>query len=752
MQAPGGPGAPPSWGPGRKQGFGTAPGLQSKVWFTIANGSLSDCFFPSLDRPVLTRLRFIVAATGSPPLDDSEEATHEVRWLQPGVPAFTVQSTHPEYRLSKDVLADPASNTILIAGNFSPELPDLRLYVQCEPHLAPGTEGNSAKVLDSDPPVLIAEQDGVWMALVGSFSRATVGYLNASDLFVNLHDSDGALTDSYEEAGPGNVALGAELSMTSGPFQIAIGFAHSAADAEEVAHAALRKGTGQAKDAFERGWRSQTELPPNLVRVSGDGGQLARASLAVLRCLEDKSRPGAFVAAPCAPWGESCRDGDQVYHVVWPRDLVHIAMGFINAEQPEPALRALAYLERMQRPDGSWAQNWTLDGKPHWNDLELDQVALPMLLAWRLGVAGQLDHDPYPNLVRPAATFLLRWGPLTPLDRWEDAGGLSTSTLAVCAAALIVAAEFAGEAGEHVAAAHLRHVADYWNERVDSWCFSPQRGHYVRLGSDPNVPPAASSALSIDFLELVRFGLRAPNHPLVKSTVQAVDALLKVDFEGGSAWRRYERDAYGERDDGSPWGQGGRGRPWPLLAAERALYELAAGNAGAPFVSALESFAGPELILPEQVWDQGDIPARKLFRGRATNSVAPLGWAHADYLGVLAAIAGALLPDVVAPAKRRYVDGELPYPAFVWSHAHQITTFVAGREVKLQLPRPGIVRWTPDGWATYREVAASDTTLGFWVADLPTQIMRPGAVMEWTAHYATGWEGRNYALRCVAET
>ena len=106
---------------------------------------------------------------------------------------------------------------------------------------------------------------------------------------------------------------------------------------------------------------------------------------------------------------------------------------------------------------------------------------------------------------------------------------------------------------------------------------------------------------------------------------------------------------------------------------------------------------------------------------------------------------------ILAPARRRYVEAERPDPAFVWSHAHQITTFLAGREVKLQLPRPGIVRWTPDGWASYREVAASDTTLGFWVADLPTQIMRPGAVMEWTAHYATGWEGRNYALRCVGE-
>jgi hypothetical protein len=109
------------------------------------------------------------------------------------------------------------------------------------------------------------------------------------------------------------------------------------------------------------------------------------------------------------------------------------------------------------------------------------------------------------------------------------------------------------------------------------------------------------------------------------------------------------------------------------------------------------------------------------------------------------------LPDVVEPARRRYSKKPRPDAAFVWSHSHQINSFRAGRAVKIQLSRPGIVRWTADEWASYKEVAAYDTTLGFWAADLPTQIMRPGAVMEWTAHYTAGWEGRNYALRCVAE-
>src|SRR5260370_14403260 len=91
-------------------------------------------------------------------------------------------------------------------------------------------------------------------------------------------------------------------------------------------------------------------------------------------------------------------------------------------------------------------------------------------------------------MVRPAAQFIIREGPLTQLDRCEDLGGLSPSTLATCIAALIVFAEFAHEAGEHVAASHLRAVADYWNDRVETWC-STAAGQYVRLAADPDHRP-----------------------------------------------------------------------------------------------------------------------------------------------------------------------------------------------------------------------------------------------------------------------
>src|SRR6266550_4168934 len=252
------------------------------------------------------------------------DGQHSISWISPGVPAFRVDSTHHEYRLTKEFFSDPEENAMLIAATFTPELPDLRLYLQASAHWQPGTEGNFGSVLDTHPPALLLQQQDVWICFVGPFSRATVGYVRSSDVHIDLSDADGYLTAMYDRAGPGNVAVGTELGVRAGTFQLAIGFAHSRADAEEVARNALQKGAGTVRQAFERAWRAQPEIPRALGKVSGDEGMLARASFALLHCLEDKSHAGAFIAAPAAPWGEFNHDGSHLYQLVWPRDLCRI--------------------------------------------------------------------------------------------------------------------------------------------------------------------------------------------------------------------------------------------------------------------------------------------------------------------------------------------------------------------------------------------------------------------------------------------
>ena len=741
MRAPGSPGAAIGWGPGRKQAFGAAPGPRSRVWFTIAEGNLSEVFHPAVDRPALRGLRFLAAAPGSPPVDDATEAQHTVRWIEPGIPCFRVDSRHVEYALTTTFVTDPDDDVLLLSGDFVPEMPDVRLYLQASPHgVADGM------VLRRDPPALAARSGEVWMVLVGPFSRCTAGYLQSSDLMVDLHDNDGVMTAEYATAPGGSVALGAELGIASGPFQVAIGFADSREAAEKAARSALRAGAGRVRGRYEAAWRALPELERNVLKVAGDGGQLARCSLAVLRCLEDKQRPGAFVAAPTAPWGLP----EQSYARVWNRDLYHIVTALLDAGDAGPAQRALAHLEATQREDGSWPQNMSVAGRPGWTGLELDQVAFPILLVWRLGMSGGLVHDPYPGLVRRAVGCLLRHGPATPLDRWEDAGGLSPSTLAAAIAALLVAAAFAEEAGEEAAADHLVTVADFWNDRLEPWTYRRQFRHYVRVAAHlDGRGPQEGAAVGVEFLELVRRGLRRPDDPRILASRATVDAILRASLPWGPAWRRYDGDRYGESDDGRPWApwRQGRGRPWPLLCGERAHHALANGEPVADYVLAMEACAGPELILPEQVWDGADVPAHGLFAGRATGSAAPLGWAHAEYLKLLIAFATARIPDVVDLARHRYALRPPPRPAAVWSGAHPLDAVPQGRGFRVQLDRRGDVVWTLGAGAPSAEAAGQDTRLGFWVADLPLQRLAAGARVHWTVRYADGgWDPDDHEL------
>jgi glucoamylase len=173
------------------------------------------------------------------------------------------------------------------------------------------------------------------------------------------------------------------------------------------------------------------------------------------------------------------------------------------------------------------------------------------------------------------------------------------------------------------------------------------------------------------------------------------------------------------------------------------------GLPAAEIVRTLEGFAGESLMLPEQLWDAPDIPERGLFRGRPTGSACPLGWAHAEYLELLVTVSLAGFPDIVTPARRRYTEGVALEPPYVWSHKHQITRIGAGRRLRVQLQRPGSVHYTFDDWKSFNELDATDTTLGVWIADIPCDKLSPGTDFAWTAHYMTGWEGKNFTLTVV---
>jgi glucoamylase len=315
----------------------------------------------------------------------------------------------------------------------------------------------------------------------------------------------------------------------------------------------------------------------------------------------------------------------------------------------------------------------------------MDEAAFPILLADALRRMKALNGlDPRP-MVRRAACFLVCNGPVTEQDRWEEDGGYSPFTLAVEIAASLAAADFAEEAGEAPSARYLRETADAWNANIERWTYVTgtelaQRvgveGHYVRIGppevadaASPtdgfvpikNRPPGESSApaayiVSPDALALVRFGLRAADDPRILNTVRTIDATLRTEIATGPVWHWYNGDGYGEHEDGRAFDGTGIGRGWPLLAGERAHYELARGDR-AEATRLLRVMAGqtsPGGLIPEQVWDAADIPERELFNGHPSGSAMPLVWAHAEYVKLLRSLKDGRVFDMLPQTVQRY--------------------------------------------------------------------------------------------------
>ncbi len=178
----------------------------------------------------------------------------------------------------------------------------------------------------------------------------------------------------------------------------------------------------------------------------------------------------------------------------------------------------------------------------------------------------------------------------------------------------------------------------------------------------------AREIIDAGFLELVRYGVRRADDPLIVDSLKVVDAVLKRELPQGPGWLRYNWDGYGQRPDGGPYEGWGQGRVWPLLTGERAHYELAAGKDISPLIKTYEQFASCGQLLPEQVWDEADRPERSLRKGQPAGSAVPLVWAHAEYLKLLRSAVDGKVFDRIDPVYERYCEpeGRKRAPARTW--------------------------------------------------------------------------------------
>ena len=336
-----------------------------------------------------------------------------------------------------------------------------------------------------------------------------------------------------------------------------------------------------------------------------------------------------------------------------------------------------------------------------------------------------------------------------------------------------------GSRSDEATAKFLEEYADFLESHVEAWTVTTEgtlvpgiKRHYIRIlparidnphpVEDPNSgsltianhPPGsqnifpAKDIIDAGFLELVRYGIRKADDPIVVDSVRAVDAVLKVDTPFGPCWHRYNHDGYGQREDGGAFVGWGIGRAWPLLTGERGHYELAAAHDVKPFIRAMEGFGSITGLLPEQVWDRPDRPDIYMRLGRPTGSAMPLMWAHAEYIKLLRSTLDGTVFDLIPEVAGRYLDRRKSYKKLeIWKFNRQTATVKRGHTLRILVPAAFRLHWSDDQWRTTQDTTSSSTALGIEFVDIPVKLSQQSP-LHFTFLWKTDcrWENRDYVV------
>jgi len=778
--APGAPGLPPTWSSSAKEMVGCSLG-PSRLWFTVGGGILNEVYHPRVDIPQIRDLGIIVADGRGFWVEVKRMYRHTLTLAAPGVPAVRIVHEHERFELALRIAPSRERDVLLMEIELTGD-ESLRPYALLAPHLGGTGHNNSAAIAGHrGHRVLWAEQGPFALALAAvrpdqqdAWGRASCGFVGSSDGWQDFARNN-AMTWEHANAGPGNVALLGELPREA---VLALGFGTSTESAATLALSALF-------EPFEAVWQRQIEDWSAWYRAGALRPKLAdglppecmsqfRVSIMALRAHLDKTYPGAMVASLSVPWGNT-KEEREGYHLVWPRDLCESAGAFLAVGAIREALDTLRYLRATQLADGHWNQNQWLGGRPYWTGVQLDETAFPVLLAAQLEEHGALDGIEVGDMIRRALAFIVCNGPASDQDRWEEDAGINTFTLAACIAALVCGAPHLDPTARELALA----VADYWNASLDAWTAVTDTplcgrqalpGYYVRVAPkdavrdrgalqrvlpvknqavDPGLP--AFAQIGVDFLQLVRFGLRRPDDPLIIGSVRLADMLLKVDTPTGPSWHRYNDDGYGEHDDGSAFDGTGRGRAWPLLTGERGHYEVAAGRDPLPLLLAMVRMASPGGMLPEQIWDAPPVPSRGLEPGRPTGSAMPLAWAHAEYIKLVVSRSLGRPFDRPERVWQRYGGRRQRLERVVWCAHAPASELPEGAALTVAVTAPATFRWGFDGWQDIHEERTTSTPLGLHTVEIDTARLKSGRSIDLTYRLEPGeeWVGRDFRIAVV---
>ncbi len=775
--APGHPGIAPTWTSSAKDVVGCALG-PSRIWFTIGFGIINEVYYPRIDIPQIRDLGFIVGDGRGFWVEVKRLGNYTLRLLAAGAAAVEIVHRHERFTLALRVTPDPDRDVLLIDLKLAGDA-DLRPHVLLAPRLGTSGSDNCAAIQRLGARrILAAEQGPFGLALAAvddaqgdAFGAASAGYVGYSDGYQDFQ-RHGSLTWQYASAGAGNVALIGALPRKA---VLALGFGASAQAAATLAVSSLMQPFDDVLARQMEEWRqwhslvrARTLLQPD--ESSPLGRQFVLSSM-VLQSHRDKAFPGAMTASLSVPWGNS-RDDRGGYHLVWPRDLVQCATALLAFGAEQEVRDTLRYLIATQKADGSWYQNQWLGGTPYWQGLQLDEVGSPVLLAARMAGHDALHGIEVRDMIRRALGFIVATGPSSPQDRWEENAGINIYTLSVCIAALVAGAPFLPQPDQALALI----LADFWNSRLESWTAVHDtplarrlgvNGYYIRVAPPQvfaqrdslhslltlknrtrNAAVPADEEISIDFLQLVRFGLRGANEPIVRDSIAVADALLKVETPNGPAWHRYNGDGYGEHGDGRPFDGHGRGRGWPLLTGERGHYELVAGNDPTPYLAAMAAMTGPGGMMPEQIWDHPALPEHRLFPGKPTGSAMPLVWTHAEFVQLMVSRDLGYPFDRPEAVWRRYAGSRPKAERAVWCLHAPIGQIERGTPLVIAVPRAARVHWGVNGWQDVTDGDTQEIGLGLHGLELDAAVLSNVNAINFTFQWRDNrnWIGQDFTV------
>jgi glucoamylase len=600
-----GPGATSHQDQSRKDCIGTARNTRSKIWYTVANGILSDVYAPTVDATNVETMQYIVT-DGSTFTDlQSRDTTYTATADASGmVCTVTTTAKSGTYRLVSTYLTDPARDSVVVHTRFVPltaAAKSYSLYVRLDANAGgnggggvPNGGADSAVVDTSSGTAVPVSFDTSttsqadrsyavpsFLALRADrpFTAVSSGFVGAASDGLTQLDANHTLGPVTSTATDGNVEQTAGVQLDhNGSTTLALGFGTTQAAAVKTAGSTASSSVPRLTARYERGW-ARYDDGLRAPRLAGQGLSRSKRRTAVtdyyqsanvVKASEDKTFPGAIIAGIDAPWGQSIPANDPSnlfatgYREVFSRDLYEAWTGLFTDGDLATARDTVRYLLlRSQQADGSEPRNSLLDGTkaPDAFNIQLDESSYPLLMDLQSGLAGSTTLWPH---VKAMADFLISHGPSFGAERWEEQTGFSPSTISAEIAGLVAAGTIAERQHHPAVARTFLATADSYQRMIKVWGVTntgtlSKAPYFIRLSKtgDPNA--AISYALGnggatvdqrqvvdLGFLEYVRLGELRAKDPVVRNSLKVVDATIEKHTDNGPGWMRYNGDGYGD--------------------------------------------------------------------------------------------------------------------------------------------------------------------------------------------------------------